>query len=144
MFDKFAFHPCAGVMLIFSVSFQFWNMCSQSKHLLGLFKRHTRFPSDFPGCGLHPSSCLSLMFFLPPMGWLPSPVSNNVLLILQDQVQMVSLPGSCSWLLFILSLLWISVTPPPLTHIILCLVLFVYLLLLLLSRFSRVRLCATP
>ena len=99
----------------------------------------------FPWTWLTSFQLLVPHVFFPSYGVTPSPVSNNVLLILQDQVQMVSLPGSCSGLLFILSLLWSSVSPPCtfLMHIILCLVFFVYLLLLL-SHFSSVRLCATP
>lgn len=50
-------------------------------------QRHTVFQSDFPGHGLHLPIPLSRTFS-PPSGIAPSPVSDNVLRILQDQVQM--------------------------------------------------------
>ena len=88
-----------------------------------------------------PAACPSCFF--PSYGVAPSPVSNNVSLILQDQVRMVSLPGSCSGLLFILSLLWSSISPPHtfLMHIILCLAFFVYLAAVAKSSQSCPTLC---
>ena len=37
-FSFFSCHPCAGAMLIFSVSFQFQYMCCRSEHYISIFR----------------------------------------------------------------------------------------------------------
>ena len=66
---EFACHPCAGAMLIFSVSFQFQYMCCRSEHSScpSLPTKHTKLPSvpQLPKFILSVSCSLCLEVSLP-------------------------------------------------------------------------------